>query len=111
MTALIGLFLAGGLLVRIDDPMSEPSPMKAYTDCLLAAAQKDDDQRSDAATIALSIETSCVEQFRAVEEWYTRDMSPIARQETFDKFNQSQLQVAIGAVLTVRRSRSAPPSN
>ncbi len=112
MSTLAVFLLFGAALIPVDNPSSPPSPeIKAYTDCLLSAAQKEDDRVSDASTIALSIEGECVAQLQAVKEQLTIGMSPVARQMTFDKINQSQLGVAIGAVLAVRRSRAPAPSN
>ena len=105
LSLLISCLLAGNTFA---DPTPED---RAYIGCLIAATQRLDDHRSDAATVAQAIQGVCSHEWQAEKEEAVRDMNPTARQMTIEKLDQKQLQLSIQVVLTVRsKSSSAPPN-
>ncbi len=80
---------------------------KAYGDCLLNAARKFDDQRSDASTIALGIEDSCPEELQHVKDVYGKDADPDVKAAINNSYNDSKHPFAVKIVLMERRERRA----
>ena len=79
---------------------------RAYVGCLLASAQKMDDQRSDAAAIARIIMPLCASEFAAAKAaWGRTAPNPAAAQMLYDKMDAGQIQLATAAVLQVRKDK------
>jgi hypothetical protein len=78
----------------------------AYFSCLDAAAREMDDGRSDASTIALGIKSLCASQFARTVELEGRSRNPVAQRPFESKAQNSQLEMAMEAVLAERADRA-----
>jgi hypothetical protein len=80
---------------------------RAYVRCLLASTQKMDDQRSDAATIALAIIPLCASEFAAAKAaWGKAAPNPAAAKMLYDQMDAGQIELATAAVLQVRKDKA-----
>lgn len=78
--------------------------IKAHFLCLVNAAAKMDDHRSDAATIAIAIEPMCAREFEVVIETFSRAApNSVAAGMLRQRLMADQLQTATGAVLSERQ--------
>jgi hypothetical protein len=90
--AVVFLMLTGCL----SNPVSEEAKqqaMKAYMDCLQAAAAKMDDGKSDAMTIAMAIKPLCAGEFGQSVKLSGSGLSPYARNLFEERVKASQLEL------------------
>ena len=104
------LFLALAACGSATPPPASTAEMDAVTtalsNCLGQAAERLDDGKSDAATIALAMQPMCATQFSQFEEANGRTLNPAAYNLYLAKVRPHRLEVATGIVLRVRAVRA-----
>jgi hypothetical protein len=98
------LMLTGGLSNQQESVSEEgkQQAMKAYMDCLHAAAAKMDDGKSDAMTVAMAIKPLCAGEFARSVKLSGSGLSPYARNLFEERVQASQLELGATAVLDQR---------
>lgn len=73
-----------------------------WLDCMIQAAIRLDDHRSDASTVAMAVASACAKEYVASAETYTRGMTLGAAAIFNSKAESRQMQWATTAVLKER---------
>lgn len=105
-THVIMFLVLTGCLSNQQESVSEEAKqqaMKAYMDCLHAAAAKMDDGKSDAMTVAMAIKPLCAGEFAQSVKLSGSDLSPYARNLFEQRVQGSQIELGVVAVLDQRK--------
>lgn len=85
---------------------AENNVMTTYVKCMTRASNTLDDDKSDAATIALAIESECSDEFRHIVELEGRTTSPDHYATYLKDMDAMQNRIAIKIVLDCRKDRA-----